>query len=280
VRWMLHGMKLRSFLKKCRPMPIDEVTSLFATANIPVQHQQLPKVLVNDGLEGPFCRQLHKPTIVLPRFLVEGAVDDLRYVLLHELEHLKTQHPMQLFWQQIVQATCWFHPVVWRAGSRASLMREFLCDEAAVSEDANCAGYLRALLRIAQSSQTNQPKSAIGFGQAPSEIILRARRLVSIAQNGSAKWSYGLIGKRTAALILFAFTCGLALLCIPMDPMSSSRSMWSPWPKWSARAAHCFGYELRDYELYDRGSQLFEVMREATHGPVYSESDSSNTIRS
>lgn len=272
VRWMLHVMKLRRFLKKCQPMPLDATASMFAAANIPSTDQQLPKVLINDGLEGPFCRQLHKPTIILPRFLVEGTADDLRYVLLHELEHLKTQHPMQLFWQHIVQATCWFHPAVWRAGSRASLMREYLCDEAAVSEDSNCAGYLRALLRIAEKSQMRQQQSAIGFGQSPSEIILRARRLVGIAQVGSASWSRGVVGKRTAKLMLSAFTCGLALLCIPMDPMSSTRSLWSPWPKWTAKAANCFGYNLRDYELYDRGSQLFEVMRAATQVPESSAS--------
>lgn len=278
LRWITQGIKLRRFLNHCYAMPADEVTDLFVTAQIPFDNQKMPSVMVHDGLEGPFCRQVHSPTIVLPRFLVEGAIEDLRYVLLHEMEHLKTQHPLQLFWQQIVQVTCWFHPAVWRAGSRASLMREYLCDEAAIRQDANCAGYLRALLRIAQNCQETRIPSAIGFGRAPSEIMLRARRLVTISQSGSAQWQRGLFSKSMATLTLAGVTCLLTLVWIPIDPLSSSRSLWSPWPSWTAKTANCFGYKLRDYEVFDRRSQYYEVMRETMRGSqAITSSDSSES---
>ena len=70
----------------------------------------LPSLLVSDEAEGPFCCQLHQPVIVLPRFLLEGSRDHLRHVLIHEVEHLATNHPLQLFITQLAQVVCWFHP--------------------------------------------------------------------------------------------------------------------------------------------------------------------------
>jgi hypothetical protein len=51
----------------------------------------------------------------------------------------------------------------------------------------------------------------------------------------------------------------MALVTVPLDPLSSSRSVWSPWPSWTAEMLHCFGYTLRDYEPFDARVQLYEL---------------------
>ena len=61
--------------------------------------------------------------------------------------------------------------------------------------------------------------------------------------------------------MLVAFACLLFLVWIPTDPLASSRSVWSPWPKWTAKTLHCFGINLRDYEKYDRRIQAYEILR-------------------
>ena len=263
IRWVLRGHKLRLMLSKCEELPIHEVERLLRQVQIGFHGRQLPIVLISRELDGPFCWQLHRPTVVLPHFLLEGINEDLRHVLLHELEHLTTNHPLQLFWQHIVQVACWFHPAVWTAASRASLMREFTCDEAAADAGADSAAYLRTLLRIAERCERNRNSSAISFGRTPSEIVLRARRLVNLAKVHPARGGSIRLGRRSAACVLAAVTIVVSLLWIPSDPLSSPRSYWSPWPHWTARAAHSFGFNLRDYEQYDRRSQLFEIARDA-----------------
>ena len=263
IRWGVRGQKLRHTLSRCQRMPVDDVKQLLGQTDIGLKGHPLPVVLISDEADGPFCWQLHEPTVVLPRFLLEGSHADLRHVLLHELEHLTTNHPLQLFWQHLVQTTCWFHPAVWNAASRASLMREFTCDEAAANNGANSAAYLRTLLHIAERCERTRNSSAISFGRTPSEIVLRARRLVDLKKDTQGNGLSALVGRKAATCILIAFTILLSFVWIPSDPLASPRSVWSPWPRWTAEVAHCFGYNLRDYEQYDRRSQLFEIAREA-----------------
>lgn len=227
LRWVVRARNLRRTLRDCERMELHEAQQLLGDANIDDVGQRVPAILISDGTHGPFCWQVHRPTIVLPRFLLEGSRTDLRHVLLHELKHLTTEHPLQLFWQHLVQVTCWFHPAVWSAASRASLMREFTCDEAATSDGANSAAYLRTLLQIVERCERSQNPSAIAFGRTQSEIVLRARRLVEISQGARHKAVRVTLGSKAATGILVAFTLLLSLIWIPTDPLASPRSAWS-----------------------------------------------------
>lgn len=266
VRWMTHGYWLRRMLRRCEPLPDSKVEELVG-GPFPRGKGSL-SILVSDEADGPFCWQLHQPTIVLPRFLLEGSEDDLRFVLRHELEHLQTNHPLQLFLQHLVQVICWFHPAVWSAGSRASLTREFSCDEAAANHGADSAAYLRTLLHIAERCEQKRSLSAIGFGRTPSEIVLRARRLVSLSNSSNLAGQRGKIETAMAMFILLCATCLASLIWVPVDALASSRSLWSPWPSWTAKSAHCFGFGLRDYEQFDRRVQVFEIVQDAAHENV------------
>ena len=228
-------------------------------ADVPIPEGQLPIVLICDKIDGPYCRQLHRPTIVLPRFLLSGDCEDLRNVLLHEIEHLRTNHPLQLFLQQLVQVLCWFHPMVWSAGWQASLAREFICDDAAAKNGANTAAYLRTLLHIAERCESTAHSSVIRFGRTRTEIVIRAQRLVKNAKEPIRSKNSRRFGGLALTAMLFLLTCLLTQVCLPIDALASSRSAYSPWPYWTANVFHSFGYNLRDYESFDSRVQLYEL---------------------
>ena len=116
IRWIARGRLVRRTLRRCERLPSADVQQLLGLTDSADERLKQHTVLISDEADGPFCWQLHQPTVVLPRFLLEGRTEDLRHVLLHELEHLKTNHPIQLFWQHLAQVVCWFHPAVWDAG--------------------------------------------------------------------------------------------------------------------------------------------------------------------
>lgn len=279
LRWMLRAYCLRSAVRECERLSNEQAQALLASANIQWGGDAQPIFLVSEDADGPFCWQLHRPTLVLPRFLVEGDADDLRHVLLHELEHLKTNHPLQLFLQHLAQVVCWFHPSVWRAGSIASLVRELTCDEAAARFGAGSAAYLRTLLHIAERCEQKRNATAIGFSRSPSEIVLRARRLVDLAKNPQPAVTRRGMGRRAACVAVFAVACLASLVWVPSDPLASPRSRWSPWPKWTATALHCFGCNLRDYERFDRRTQIFELARDRAASSGDSASSSAGIAR-
>jgi hypothetical protein len=99
----------------------------------------------------------------------------------------------------------------------------------------------------------------MGFSKSRSEIVLRAHRLAHWWPRRESGLGRQLIGKRTAVWTIVVLTCLLSQLWIPVDSMSSSRSKWSPWPSWSAQASHFFGFNLRDYEKFDRRVQVYEL---------------------
>jgi len=265
ARWGIRGVLLHRSLKHCQRLNPADVQELLGMSRPAYDGSSMPTLLVSDHADGPYCLQLHRPTIVLPRILLKGTRDEMRIVLLHELSHLECNHPMQLFLQQVAQVICWFHPAVWRASRRASLMREYTCDNAVVDAGVKRAAYLRILLHIAERSENTRRPAAIGFGRIPTELVLRAKRLVESA-NGSEGVAGGhrVIGKRAAVFCLVLITCLLTQVSVPSDPMSSSRTIWSTWPTWTARTLHCFGMHVRDYEIFDRRVRSFEQLHE--HG--------------
>jgi beta-lactamase regulating signal transducer with metallopeptidase domain len=268
IRWAHQGVALRRTMRRCEQLSESEVRRLLGLTNIATHQRHLPVVLISDNVDGPFCWQFHQPTVLLPRFLLQGDGEDLRHVLLHELEHLKTNHPLQLFLQRLVQVICWFHPAVWNAAARASLAREFTCDEVAANHGADCAAYLRTLLNIAERCEQRNTSSVVNFGRSPSEIVLRARRLVHLSNRNQLARRCGWFGRRTAKFTCVIVTALVALLWIPTDPLASSRSVWSPWPKWTAKSLHCFGYRVRDYEQYDRRSHVYEIREKRNHAAL------------
>ena len=218
-------------------------------------------VLVSSRVEGPFCWQLHRPVIVLPKFLLDDDDVTLRYVLLHELEHLRTQHPMQHFLQGACGVVFWFHPVVWSASKRAELNREYLCDE--VAADGKFSRYLRTLARVAERcgslSYADAPKGTLAFGSGESTLIRRTRRLVQLSK-GKHRCSF--FRQAVAMVGLFVATALIQQVWLPTNAMASRRSDWSPWPTWTADALHRFDIKVRDFEPFEDRIQMRELLGE------------------
>jgi beta-lactamase regulating signal transducer with metallopeptidase domain len=263
VRWGSCGLLLYRSLRHCRRLTPKQVQKLLGMSRTAYEGSSMPTLLISDNADGPYCLQLHRPVIVLPQILLDGTRDELRIVLLHELSHLRSNHPLQLFLQQLAQVICWFHPAIWRASRQASLAREYTCDDAVVDAGVKRAAYLRVLLQIAERSESIRRPSIIGFSKIPTELVLRAKRLVECARGKQdVEESYSVTRKWAAVLALVLVTSLLTLVSIPADPMSSSRTRWSAWPTWTARTLHCFGLPVRDYEIFDRRVRIFEQLHE------------------
>ncbi len=251
--------KLSQFLQHCDALDAETWKIRFGLDLAPNV-----RLLVSDKVHGPFCWQLHQPTIVLSKQLVDESDATLRHVLLHEISHLATQHPMQHFLQGVCSTIFWFHPAMWAAAAGAHLNREFLCDEVAATSSGRISDYLRTLARVAEccgtSSSSNAPIGTLAFKNPRSDLLKRSDRLVNLAS-----CPHHLDGIRVALT-----TVALAVLIVliqqvwlPTNAMASSRSHWSPWPSWTANIFHnTLGVSVRDYESYESRSQIHEWIAE------------------
>jgi len=252
------------FLATCRPVELEDSASHGDGDN--ARSGTMPacatpyELLSSPMLASPFCWQFHRPCIVLPESVMSLSPHEFDLILRHEVEHLRTGHPLQLFLQRIVETLFWFHPMVWWASQQASLAREFACDDAAIDSRADIACYLRTLLKVIEqgSRQISGGGVSLHFGRGSGVIAQRAQRLVRLAQGGAARP----VQPRTAWMptsALAVITLVAATLWVPIDVLASPRANWSPWPSWSAQVLHDFGVHARDFEIYDARTQLFEL---------------------
>ena len=265
LRRALLCVGLLRFLKHdCDQVDAD---ALLKRVNIDHQDQGDLSILASDRIQGPFCWQLHRPVIVLPTFLLKGEDGDddatLRHVLLHEIEHLRTQHPMQHFLQGVCSTIFWFHPLVWMAGRGAELTREFLCDEVAAKTVGKFGAYLKTLAKVAERcgsvSCTEVPKGTLAFGNQESALIRRSNRLVELAQSQTTPSRWRPVVAMFALLLCAAL---VQQVWLPTNAMASQRSDWSPWPTWTAEALHEVGIQVRDFELFEDRVQMHELLYE------------------
>lgn len=265
--FLLRAFQVNRFLKSCQPVEITDYVSE-ETLNelcrrLNLSGKQQVRFLTTDRLSTPFCSQLHYPYIVIPEFLLSFEPQKFNFVIRHELEHLQTGHPLQLFLQRLVEVIFWFHPMVWWASQQSALSREFACDEAAIQTPQEIAQYLRTLLTIIEygATQADETPTPLAFGRGQSIIASRARRLTQIARNHSARKKISISG-RTAAVSLALATLLIALIWLPVDVLASPRANWSPWPTWSADALHDFGVSVHDFEAYNGRMELHELLQQ------------------
>tara|TARA_R110002049_G_scaffold4601_5_gene32015 strand:+ start:29894 stop:30961 length:1068 start_codon:yes stop_codon:yes gene_type:complete len=258
IRRAVHCLRLVWFLNSCcAKMTPAEIAAL------PVEQTMLPaeiRWLVSDEVIGPFCWQLHRPTIVLPRYALSEDAQVLQHMVLHEVEHLRRNHPLQTFLQGVCGSVFWFHPAQWIAGRHAALAREYLCDEAAARTKSGVSAYLWTLAKVAERHAA-MPIGSLAFGRRDSAIVRRSQRLTQLTKR-PPKCSPA--RRRFALVALILVSVGVSQVWLPLNSHASSRSRFSPWPAWTASVLHDLGYSVRDFEMFDERHD-FDEWTESHH---------------
>ncbi|QDT91490.1 M56 family metallopeptidase [Gimesia algae] len=267
--FFFRSFQVNRFLNTCQPLDLDEFVSEENQLDIPeltsFPSKQRLRLLTSTRLTTPFCSQFHYPYIVVPEYLLGFDRQKLNFIIRHELEHLKTGHPLQLFLQRVVEVIFWFHPMVWWASQQSSISREFACDEAAIDSPSDIVMYLQTLLTIMEysASQAEETPTSLAFGRGKSIVAKRARRLTQIAKRKEIDRRSRILGPAACfSLVMLATLIGF--LWLPIDVLASSRTNWSPWPTWSAGVLHDFDIPARDFEVFDPRIELHELLEHQT----------------
>ena len=86
-------------------------------------------LVVTDRVKSPLLFGFFRPRVLVPEdFVRQIPADQLRYIFLHELAHLKRLDILVGWLLAFLQALHWFNPLVWWAFSRMRFDRELACD--------------------------------------------------------------------------------------------------------------------------------------------------------
>ena len=161
-----------------------------------------PKMLICEAVTTPAVTGLFRPTLLLPHERYD--LNELRYILRHELCHLK-RHDMLLKLVLLAANTMhWFNPVVYLMLRQADEDIELACDSAATDDldRAERAAYSRTLLAAVQSNVRALPATTC-FGST----VERLKRRITNVLGAQKKRGLGVV----ALVLALTLTAGCAV---------------------------------------------------------------------
>lgn len=101
------------------------------------------------GLGQPVTFGFRRPVILLPASLDRQPPAIQRAVAAHELWHVRRRDWLWTVVEELIRASCWYHPAIWILVSKLQFAREELVDELAILATGSRRSYLDALLAFA-----------------------------------------------------------------------------------------------------------------------------------
>ena len=161
-----------------------------------------PEMFVCEVISTPAVTGLFRPTLLLPH---EGYdLNDLRYILRHELCHLKRRDMLIKLVLLAANALHWFNPVVYLMLRQADEDIELACDSAATDglDRAERAAYSRTLLAAVQSHVRALPATTCFGG-----TVERLKRRITNVLGAQKKRGLGVV----ALVLALTLTAGCAV---------------------------------------------------------------------
>ncbi|MGP8198543.1 MAG: M56 family metallopeptidase [Limisphaerales bacterium] len=159
------------------------------------------------AVDGPCLFGVLRPRLLLPPgFTRDFSLDELRYVFLHELGHVKRNDILLGWLMAFLQVLHWFNPLVWLAFSRMRMDRELACDALALShaEEQDNKPYGRTIVKLLeQFGDSGRAPSLAGIVEEKQQM---RERITMIAKFHKSNGSFVLAGTLLAALAVITLT--------------------------------------------------------------------------
>jgi bla regulator protein BlaR1 len=249
-------------VKRERPITDQEILDLLEDCKMEMGVQTIIGVVVSDKIKSPALFGFVRPRLLLPQGLLETCgLEELRYVFIHELAHLK-QRDIYFGWlMALLQIAHWFNPLMWFAFRRMRADRELACDGLAISMmDADePPRYSQTIVNLLENfSQVSYVPSVAGILEDKSQIERRIKMIAGYKKPSRTRWAGAMLLLAILACVVLTnayvakadFTLGTPT---NLGPIVNS-SVWEGQPSISAD-----GLEL--YFVSDRsgGSGKFDL---------------------
>jgi beta-lactamase regulating signal transducer with metallopeptidase domain/Tol biopolymer transport system component len=239
VLWLAGAIALGSYVlarnvwlwravKKERAVTDQAILDLLEDCKMEMRVQTIIGVVVTDRIESPALFGFVRPRILLPQGLIETlGLDELHYVFLHELAHLRRRDIYLAWLVCLLQVLHWFNPLIWFGFRRLRADQEMACDALVLSRISadEPAAYGRTIVSLLDRfSRPQYVPSLAGILENPSHI---ERRIEMIAKfkNNSYRWSPLAVG---LIVILCCISLPDARSGKAAQPTSASASVEQP----------------------------------------------------
>jgi beta-lactamase regulating signal transducer with metallopeptidase domain len=203
---LMRSISLWRTVKRERPITDSEILDLLEDCKMQMGVETILAVVVSDKIKSPALFGFVRPRLLLPQGMLETyGLEDLRYIFMHELGHLK-QRDIYLGWlMALLQVVHWFNPLMWFAFGRMRADREMACDRLAISTMGpdEPPEYGRTIVSLLESfSQVRYLPSVAGILEDTCQMERRIKMIADYKKTPRPRWAGALLLAVLACLVL------------------------------------------------------------------------------
>ena len=159
----------------------------------------------------PMAWGVFRSSVLMPADADGWPIERLRFVLLHELAHVKRHDCLTHLVAQLACAAYWFNPLAWVAARRLRTKRERACDDLVLASGTRGSDYADQLLDIARVMRAGRfPAVLAGATLAMAHRSQLEGRLMAILDPSISRRGLTRVGVLTAATAFVLFIVPVA----------------------------------------------------------------------
>lgn len=173
--------RLNTLKKSALPLQNKEIQRLFQNCLDEMNISKTIPVYSTAFLKSPVIVGLFKPRIYLPLHLISDYTEkDLRYMLLHELQHYRHKDALTNYLMNLAGIIYWFNPLVWYALKEMRNDKEVACDTSVLQmlDEKYYEDYGNTLINFAEKISLTPFPFASGLGGNMKQM---KRRILNIS---------------------------------------------------------------------------------------------------
>lgn len=218
--------------RSSRPLEDARIAALLAEARKGVGLARRVGLAVTDKLTSPVVAGVLVPTLILPLSLTTTLTpEQIRFILLHELAHIRRGDYFASLFQLFAEALLFFNPAVWWISRQIRIEREVCCDALAVKLSGAPADYARTLVRVVENVLSSAPAvvPALGDRREASSLADRLQRMLVPGYRPPVlrlTWRAIFVALMTGGALLFGSAVGtrMTIAALPARALAASEA--------------------------------------------------------
>ena len=250
------SLQLRSLKRSALPLQNTTICKLYKQCLFEMKITRNIPIYSTAFLKTPIITGIFKTRIYMPIHLIsDHQKTDVRYILLHELQHYKHKDSLANYLMFLTAILYWFNPIVWYALKEMRNDREIACDTSVLKmlDECDYEKYGNTLINFAEKISSSPFPFAAGLGGNIKQI---KRRIISIASYKNPSFHKKAIGIIAFMLI----TAGI----ISFTPFISSYAAINDQYNWNYSSENITQTDLSSYfKNYEGSFVLFNSNRDS-----------------
>ena len=203
--------------KKQQECDDEKVVGILAECQLSLHVRAKVSVIYDDALKSPALFGFFRPKIIIsPEIIALLPQEELRYIFLHELSHIKRRDLLVNTIVTLVQVIYWFNPLIWYALYQIKQECEIACDATVLAnvKPEEHKRYGQTIIGLLQLlSEPHWAPGTIGFA---SKFNTRRIVMISSFRKTTVKW--------TIAALALTLVVGCSSLSKPINPTGNSQN--------------------------------------------------------